>query len=93
MVFVEKVESVAVLAKRLVPINAFAVTALELIVSATIEDTNSCCALTVTPIAVLKKMELVKTEKVDNVLGSVANPPPVVTPIIDDAYKTRVLML
>jgi hypothetical protein len=34
----------------------------------------------------------VSIEKDDNVLGIVANPPPVVTPIIEDAYKTRVLI-
>ena len=70
MVFVEKADKVPVLAIR---------------ESLRIDDTKSCLVLTVTPVAVLNWIELVKIPNVEIVLGRFVNPPPVVTPIIEDA--------
>ncbi len=75
MLFVEKVDKVAELTKRLEATR----------VSPKTEETKSCCALSVIAVAVLNCIELVRIANDDKVLGIVANPPPVVTPIIDDA--------
>ena len=86
ILFVEKVDKVAELTYRFELVRVFAVRE-----TASIDDTKSCCELRIFAVTVLAKSELVYMLKVEMVLGSVTNPPPVVTPIMDDAYNTSVL--
>lgn len=92
MLLVEKVDKDAELTNIAFALRVPVFKAMELIVFPRSEEAKSCCELRTFAVAVLTNRELVSILNVEIVLGRVTNPPPVVTPTIDDAYKTSVLM-